>query len=396
MASVRLPRMCCPVRDVGTDLVFGFSPGVYHAVCACSAVLGLWGTGLCYYHSYSRKKRQAVRMGGNVSLSSFLVTAGILLNSVLWLSIPDFLSDQTALGAHILCVGIATWIHYFCSALFWAFFCFSLEVVQLLTPTPSKRLSGLYTSLCWGVSSLVGLHGLLMLVIPSTPDDRCETSEGLVLFHDALVYIPLILALFGSPVLLRKAMSTVPMVLRMQCGVYTSTERFRKHSLRKRLLQINGAFIACWLVNVLCDFLLFLLEVLGGSEPPRKLQVAAQTAWFITGILNPMFCALHSLAYFGWRCNRGVCQSSLLTESHPGVEGESNSALEEEHQLLGMKPPQITGKLSFPNILQFMDSWSSVEFSCSALEINAVRLLGARDSGSSTYVGSSLQPQHSV
>ncbi|KAM8934227.1 G-protein coupled receptor 143-like [Pelodytes ibericus] len=398
MASVRLPRMCCAIRDTGTDLVLGFSPRLYHAGCFCSALLGLGGMGLCYIRNHGRKKSRAVKMGGNVNLSSFLGTSGILLHSIMWLFAPDFMFDQTALQAHILCILMSTWIHYCCSALFWAFFCYSLEVATLLSPTPSQRSSRLYAFLCWGVSILLLLQGLLMIAIPTNAEAGCDSTNGLILFHDIVLYIPLILALCGSPLLLKRAMATVPTVLRMQCGVYTCTERFRKRSLRKRLLQINGTFIACWLVNVLCDFLLFLLEVWGSLEPPRALQMGARTAWVITGILNPMFCGLHSLAYFGWRSSSGVClsQSSVLAEvqSAPGPQGEDAITLEEEeHQLLRIKPRQSTGKLSFPNILHLMDSWSSVEVTCSALEINAVRLLGAQDSSPSA--GSKALSQHS-
>ncbi|XP_063287588.1 G-protein coupled receptor 143-like [Pelobates fuscus] len=392
MASVRLPRMCCPSADPGTELVLGFSPRVYHVLCACSGVLSIGGMGLCYCFSHGQKKSRAVRIGGKVRLPSFLGTAGILLLSVLWLSAPDFISDQTAWQARTLCILISTWIHFFCSVLFWAFFFYSLEVVQLLSPTPSRRLSGLYTLLCWGVSSLLCLQGLLMITIPFNDEDRCNSANGLILFHDILVYIPLLLALCGSPLLLKKAMSKVPTVLRMQCGVYTCNERFRKRSLCKRLLQINGTFVACWITNVFCDFLMFLLEMWGNSEPPHKLQVAARTAWIITGILNPMFCGLHSLAYFGWRSSSGVCvsQSSVLAEVQSADEGPSK--LEENNPLLMKIPQKAAGRLSFPNILRMMDSWSSVDFTCSALEINAVRLLGTR---SSPKACSKHLPRHS-
>uniref|UniRef100_A0A8C5PP54 G-protein coupled receptors family 2 profile 2 domain-containing protein n=1 Tax=Leptobrachium leishanense TaxID=445787 RepID=A0A8C5PP54_9ANUR len=357
MASVHLLRMCCQARDPGTDLVMAFSPHLYHVLCASSGLLSLGGMVLCSLLGHNRSKNQTVKMGAKVRILTCNLLSGILLLSVLWLSAPDFMSDQTVWQARMLCIVISTWIHYFCCVLFWAFFCYSLEIVQLLSLNPTRRLSGTYTLLCWGISSLLCLQGLLMLVIPLKAGDRCDSVNSLVLFHDILVYVPLLLALCGSPLLLKKAMSTVPIVLRMQSGVYTCNERFRKRSLCKRLLQINGTFIACWIVNVLCDFLMFLLEIWGNSEPPRQLQAAARTAWVITGVLNPMFCGLHSLAYFGWKSSGevGVSQSSALAEM-PSAEGPSTP--EEGKRLL--KPEQPAGRKSFPNILRLMDSWSAI------------------------------------
>ncbi|XP_075040577.1 G-protein coupled receptor 143-like [Mixophyes fleayi] len=337
-------------------------------------------------------------MGRTVLLASALVTAGILLHSILSLSVPDFLSSQTYGQSRILCIIISTWIHYFCSVLFWAFFCYSLEIDQLLRPNPSERLGSLCTFLCYGASSLLCLHGLLMLAIPSASQNRCDSKQGLVLLHDVLLYTPLLLALFGSPLLQRRAIAGVPAVLKMQCGVYTCSERFRKRSLCRRLMQISGTFIACWLGNILCDFLLLLVEIWGTSQPPRQLQVAAVTVLVITGILNPMFCSVHSLAFFGWRSSACVSQSSPAAEtpSGTGLEGENLTLAEEEHPLLRTQSVESRGKLSFPNILQPMDSCTSVEFSCSALEINAVRLLGTRNSVPAPQAGSKFQPQHSV
>ncbi|KAM4020451.1 G-protein coupled receptor 143-like [Anomaloglossus baeobatrachus] len=231
------------------------------------------------------------------------------------------------------------------------------------------------------------LHGLLMLVIPSVSQDsflpalRCDSKNGLILFHDVLLYIPLLLALFGSPFLLRKAIIGVPAVLKMQFGAYTSCERYKKRSLSKRLFQISGAFITCWLGNVICDFMLFLIEVSETSEPPRQLQLAAVTTFVIMGILNPMFCCVHSLAFFGWRSS-GACVSrraAAETPSGTSLDREDSAIAEEENLLLRSHSAKATGKLSSPNLLQLMDSGPSVDLNCSALEINAVRLLGMQN-----------------
>ncbi|XP_073412265.1 G-protein coupled receptor 143-like isoform X2 [Dendrobates tinctorius] len=359
MASVRFPRLCCPERDIGTELVLASE--LCHAVCGGSALLGLVGLAVCYRCS-NRKKSRAIRMGWRVLLAGASVTTGLLLNSIVWLIAPDFLSSQSWI-ARISCVFISTWIHYFCSMLFWAFLCYSLEIDQLFKPNPSERFGLLYSCLCWGAPSLMCLHGLLMLLIPSVTEDRCDSKNGLIVFHDILLYIPLLLALFGSPFLLRRAIIRVPAVLKMKFGAYTCCERDKKHALSRRLFQINGTFIVCWLGNVLCDFMLFLVEVSETSEPPRQLHLAAVTTFVIMGILNPMFCCVHSLAFFGWRSS-GACvtRSSAAEEAPSGnrLDREDSGLAEEENLLLRPQTAQATGKLSFPNLLQLMDSGSSV------------------------------------
>ncbi|XP_072287274.1 G-protein coupled receptor 143-like [Pyxicephalus adspersus] len=393
MASLRLVRLCCPARDDGTDLVLT-SP-LYHTVCGCSAVLGLLALGLCYHPITSQNRR----MGVIILLGSSLLSAGLLLHSVLWLSLPDFLSNQTLWFPHLLCVALSTWIHYFCCVLFWAFFCYCLETAQLLSPNPSLRYGKLFSFLCWGASGLVVLSGLIM-VAPS--EQRCDSKQGLVLFHDVILYIPLILALFVSPFLLRRAVVRVPSVLKMHCGVYTSSERFKKRNLCRRLLGIYGVFVACWLGNILCDFMLLLVELWGTQQTPRQIQVAALTVFVITGILNPAFCCMHSLAFFGWRNSSApsVKKRAATAETSPATgeeEDDDDDGAQEKHRLL-CRPSTSTEKLSVPNILQLMDSYSSMEFRCSTLEINAVRLLGMRDmtaSAAAPHTESELKPQHS-
>ncbi|XP_056397303.1 G-protein coupled receptor 143-like [Hyla sarda] len=325
---------------------------------------------------------------GAIEPRSDFKEAGLLLHSILSLIAPNFLTSQSWLS-HITCVFISTWIHYFCSVLFWAFLCYSLEVDQFFRPIPSKRFGLLYSSLCWGASSLMILHGVLMLVIPPESQNRCDSKNSLVLFHDVLLYIPLLLALFGSPVLLRRAIVGVPSYLKMQCGVYTCYERFKQHALCRRLFQITGTFIACWLGNVLCDIMLLLVEV--NSESPRQLQVAALTTFVIMGIMNPMFCCVHSLAFFGWRSSDAcvtLSSTSAETPSMTSLDREDSALVEEENLLLRPKSVQATSILSYPNILQLMDSGSFVELTCSALEINAVRHLGKQDSPASCQTGS--------
>ncbi|XP_018430365.1 PREDICTED: G-protein coupled receptor 143-like [Nanorana parkeri] len=388
MASLRLPRMCCPFRDDGTDLVLT-SP-VYHVTCGCSAVLGLLGLALGYRPT--KGPIQSRPNGGRIRLASSMITTGLLVNSVLWLSLPDFLSNQTAWFPHVLCIVLSTWIHYFSCVLFWAFFCYSLEIAQLLSPNPTERFGRFLTFLCWGASSLVLLHGLLLLLSPN-PTERCDSTQGLVLFHDVVLYIPLLLALLGSPFLLRRAIVRVPAVLKMHCGVYTSSERFRKQTLCRRLLGISGVFVACWIGNVLCDVVLLLVEVWGTPQAPRQMLAAARTLFVITGILNPAFCCVHSLAFYGWRSSSAPSVNQCGGTAAPHVTGEEEEG-DEEHHLLMCGPP-ASGKLSIPNILQLMDSYSSMEFRCSALEINAVRLLGARDAMAAPSAGSELKPRHS-
>uniref|UniRef100_A0A6I8PY62 Uncharacterized XB5730431 n=1 Tax=Xenopus tropicalis TaxID=8364 RepID=A0A6I8PY62_XENTR len=282
---------------------------------------------------------------------------GLLLRSLIWLCAPDFLSSQESWFPRAVCVLISTWILYFYSVLFWAFFCFSLEVAQLFSPNP-ERFRKLYAFVCWGAPSLLWLHGLLILVLPNTPEDSCDSKQGLVLFHDILVYVPFMLALLGSPLILRHAITKVPVVLRMRCGIYTSSERFREHNLCRRFFQICSAFITCWVCNIFCDFLLLLVETYGDTEPPQQMQMAALTTWVIMGIMNPMYCCLHSLVFLDWRSSGGGTLSHISAWDSGSNEDYSGS-IEEKRHLLTTKQAQATVKMTLPNILKLMDSWAS-------------------------------------
>ncbi|KAG8448252.1 hypothetical protein GDO86_015372 [Hymenochirus boettgeri] len=357
MATVRLTRMCCQVTDLGTSLIMGFRPEIFHGLIVCSAAIGITVMGICYYCSYAKKDQQSTRMGKTLNVASFLGTSGLLLRSIIFLSAPDFFPNQSAVFSHIVCVMISTWIHYFYSVLFWAFFCYSLEVVQLFSPSPN-RFRELYTFICWCVPSLLCLQGFLMLVISSGPENRCDSAQGFVLFHDIVIYIPFLLALVGSPFLLKHAMSKVPAVLKMQCGIYTSSERFRKQNLCRKCLQICSIFIGCWICNILCDFLLFLLEIQDGEETYPQIRVAALTTWVVMGIMNPMFCCLNYLAFFEWRISGGGNHSTIHARaeifSDPGSREDHTVFLEKQH-LLSKGPPYTTQMMTLPKTSQMID-----------------------------------------
>ncbi|NP_001089526.2 uncharacterized protein LOC734581 [Xenopus laevis] len=355
MASVRLPRMCCYVDDTGTSLVLGFKPTLCHSASVCSAVVGLGVMGFCYYRSYAKKEQQFVRMARTLNLATFLGTSGLLLRSLIWLCAPEFLFSQKTWFPRAVCVLISTWIHYFYSVLFWAFFCFSLEVAQLFSPNP-ERFRKLYAFVCWGAPSLLWLHGFLILGLPNTPEDSCDSKQSLVLFHDVLVYIPFMFALLGSPLLLRHTITKVPVVLRMRCGIYTSSERFREHSLRRRFIQICSAFITCWICNIVCDFLLLLVELHGGTQAPQQMKVAALTLWVIMGIMNPMYCCLHSLAFLDWRSGGTLGHISTCDSSS---KEDYSGSLQEKRHLLNTEQAQAIAKMTLPNISKLMDLWAS-------------------------------------
>ncbi|XP_069062030.1 G-protein coupled receptor 143-like [Pleurodeles waltl] len=396
MALLRTQRFCCPHRDSATRLVLAFHPEVFHGLCLCSSSLGLAGMLFQALPRHRRgyspvrcgsleKLKPAMRIGSMVNICCCLGNAGILLRSVLWYTLSYTPLDKTFQNTTFpfprpLCIVVSVWIHFFFTALFCAIFFYAVEAFLRLRPSGGVRPANLYCLLSWGISSLVCFQGVLMLSLPS--DSRCGSLHGLVLFHEVVTYVPLLLALLGNPLLLAKAFCAVTAILRKKTGSYTASERLRKRKVRARFLKITLTFTACWLVNVVTELLLLLLELdPDWSGQVRLVQMAALTTWIIAAVLNPFYGMLHSLAFYGWRgcdlhCALGRSQR-LWGPLRGGPRGEPDDDDEDDcDEKFDVDLDEGLGNMVGPHLQGFVDSGTSLEFGCSAVEENAIRLLG--------------------
>lgn len=394
MALLRTQRFCCLQRDAATQLVLSFHPEVFHGLCLCSSGLGLAGMLFQalprHRHGYSQvrcgsveKLKPATRIGSMVNICCCLGNAGILLRSVLWYTLSYAPLNKTFQNTTLpfprpLCIAVSAWIQFFFTALFCAIFFYAVEAFLRLRPSGGVRSANLYCLLSWGISSLVCFQGILMMSLPS--DSRCGSLNGLVLFHEVLTYLPLLLALVGNPLLLAKAFYAVTAILRKKTGSYTASERLRKRKVRERFMKITITFTACWLVNVVTELLLLLLELHPEwSEHVRLLQMAALTTWIIAAVLNPFYGVLHSLAFYGWRgCGLKCALRRSLRLWAPLREGPRGGPDEDDcDERCDVDLDEGLGERVVPNLQEFVDSGTSLEFGCSAMEVNAIRLLGA-------------------
>ncbi|XP_078496138.1 G-protein coupled receptor 143-like [Lissotriton helveticus] len=403
MALLRTQRFCCPQRDPATQLVLSFHPEIFHGLCLCSSGLGLAGMLFQalprHRHGYSQvqcgnveKLKPAARIGSMVNICCCLGNAGILLRSVLWYSLSYAPLDKTFQNATLpfprpLCIAVSAWVQFFFTALFCTIFFYAVEAFLRLRPSGGVRSANLYFLLSWGISSLVCFQGILLMSFPS--DSRCGSINGLVLFHEVVTYLPLLLALLGNPLLLAKAFCAVTAILRKKTGSYTASERLRKRKVRARFLKITITFTACWLVNIVTELLLLLLELHPEwSGHVRLVQMAALTTWIIAAVLNPFYGMLHSLAFYGWQgwgldCTlwRSLKLWGPLCQCPRGPPDDDDCG-----ERFDVDLDEGLGEMVVPNLQGFVDYSTSLEFGCSAMEVDAVRLLGASRKTLSTNI----------
>ncbi|XP_047699735.1 G-protein coupled receptor 143 isoform X1 [Prionailurus viverrinus] len=319
MASPRLGTFCCPTRDAATQLVLGFQPRAFHALClgggACRLALGLLqllpgrrpaGPGArSTSPPASARAPASVRILRAAAACDLLGCLGIVFRSAVWLGFPDFVKgisdvNGTDLWPAAYCVGTAMWIQLLYGACFWWLFCYAVDAYLVIRRSAGQSTILLYHIMAWGLAVLLCVEGVVMLYYPSV--SRCERDPELAIPHYVTTYLPLLLVLGANPILFWKTVTAVASLLKGRKGIYTENERRMGAVIKIRFFKIMLVLIICWLPNIINECLLFYLEMqpdINGSFL-RPVRNAAKTTWFIMAILNPAQGFLLSLAFYGW------------------------------------------------------------------------------------------------
>ncbi|KAB0372048.1 hypothetical protein FD755_015840 [Muntiacus reevesi] len=310
MASPRLGTFCCPTRDAATQLVLGFQPRAFHALCLGSGALRLAlgllllrpgrrpaGPGVALAPPRTSARGPAsVRIVRAATACDLLGCLGIAVRSAVWLGFPSFVDDISAVNRTdvwpaVFCMGSALWIQLLYSACFWWLFCYAVDAYLVIRRSAGQSTILLYHLMAWGLAALLSVEGALMLYYPSLT--RCERGLEHAIPHYITTYLPLLLVLVGNPILFRKTVTAVASLLKGRQGIYTENERRLGAVIKTRFFKIMLVFIVC---------LLFYLEMqpdINGSSL-KQVRNAAKTTWFMMGILNPAQGFLLSLAFYGW------------------------------------------------------------------------------------------------
>ncbi|XP_071069289.1 G-protein coupled receptor 143 [Dasypus novemcinctus] len=333
MASPRLGAFCCPTRDAATELMLGFQPRAFHALCLGSGALCL-GLGLLQ-RLPARPRAPApaptarARILCAVAACDLLGCLGIVVRSAVWLEYPDLVGSISAGNSTdewqaAFCVGSAMWIQLLYSACLWWLFCYAVDAYLVIRRAAGLSTLLLYHMMAGGVAALLCVEGLVMLYYPSLASSqtsrnplaealllrrapwfsslRCDRGLEHAIPHYVTTYLPLLLVLVANPILFRKTVTAVASLLKGRQGVYTENERRLGAVIKIRFFKIMLVLILCWLSNIINESLLFYLElqpdINGGAL--KYVRTAAKTTWFIMGILNPAQGFLLSLAFHGW------------------------------------------------------------------------------------------------
>ncbi|XP_054576260.1 G-protein coupled receptor 143 [Eptesicus fuscus] len=319
MASPRLGTFCCPTRDAATQLVLGFQPRAFNALCLGSGALRL-ALGLLQLLPGRRPAAPAgsppsppaaarapasTRILRAAVACDVLGCLGVVVRAAVWLGFPDFVQNlpvgnQTDIWPAAFCVGSAVWIQLLYSTCFWWLFCYAVDAYLVIRRSSGLSIILLYHLMAWGLAALLCAEGLLMLYHPSL--SRCERGPAHAVPHYVSAYLPLLLVLLANPVLFGKTLTAVASLLKGRQGVYTEKERRMGAMIKTRFFKIMLVVVVCWLSNIINESLLFYLEmqpdIKGGAL--KSVRNAAKTTWFIMGILNPAQGFLLSLAFYGW------------------------------------------------------------------------------------------------
>ncbi|XP_059536409.1 G-protein coupled receptor 143 isoform X1 [Myotis daubentonii] len=319
MASPRLGTFCCPTRDAATQLVLGFQPRAFNALCLGSGALRL-ALGLLQLLPGRRPAAPAgsltsPRAPARAPASTRILRAavacdvlgclGVMVRAAVWLGFPDFVQTMnvgngTDIWPAAFCVGSAVWIQLLYSTCFWWLFCYAVDAYLVIRRSSGLSIILLYHLMAWGLAVLLSAEGVLMLYHPSL--SRCERGLEHAIPHYISAYLPLLLVLLANPILFGKTVTAVASLLKGRQGVYTEKERRMGAMIKTRFFKIMLVVVVCWLSNIINESLLFYLEmqpdINGGAL--KYVRNAAKTTWFIMGILNPAQGFLLSLAFYGW------------------------------------------------------------------------------------------------
>ncbi|XP_005614026.3 G-protein coupled receptor 143 [Equus caballus] len=313
MASPRLGTFCCPTRDAATQLVLGFQPQAFHALCLGSGALRLAlgllqllpGRRLAGPGAPATAPPASARILRAATACDWLGCLGIVVRSTVWLGFPDFVEsisdvNRTDIWPAAFCVGSAMWIQLLYSACFWWLFCYAVDAYLVIRRSAGLSTILLYRIMAWGLATLLCVEGVVILYYPSV--SRCERGPEHAIPHYVTTYLPLLLVLVANPILFQKTVTAVASLLKGRQGIYTENERRMGAVIKIRFFKIMLVFVICWLSNIINESLLFYLEmqpdINGGSL--KHVRNAAKTTWFIMGVLNPAQGFLLSLAFYGW------------------------------------------------------------------------------------------------
>ncbi|XP_073655511.1 G-protein coupled receptor 143-like isoform X3 [Tursiops truncatus] len=201
------------------------------------------------------------------------------------------------------------WIQLLYSACFWWLFCYAVDAYLVIRRSAGLSTILLYHMMAWGLAALLCVEGAFMLYYPSVA--RCDRGLEHAIPHYVTTYLPLLLVLVANPILFRKTVTAVASLLKGSQGVYTENERRMGDVIKTRFFKIMLVFIICWVSNIINESLLFYLEMQPdiNGDSLKQVRNAAETTWFMMGILNPAQGFLLSLAFYGWTGCRPAFQA---------------------------------------------------------------------------------------
>ncbi|XP_023601203.1 G-protein coupled receptor 143, partial [Myotis lucifugus] len=310
-----------------TQLVLGFQPRAFNALCLGSGALRL-ALGLLQLLPGRRaapagsppapaRALASTRILRAAVACDVLGCLGVMVRAAVWLGFPDFVQTMnvgngTDIWPAAFCVGSAVWIQLLYSTCFWWLFCYAVDAYLVIRRSSGLSIILLYHLMAWGLAVLLGAEGLLMLYHPSLSREQAAVAMAAPSLGQRPLqaapagfpptWAPLAAPLWPGDSGAAGKLEGVASLLKGRQGVYTEKERRMGAMIKTRFFKIMLVVVVCWLSNIINESLLFYLEmqpdINGGAL--KYVRNAAKTTWFIMGILNPAQGFLLSLAFYGW------------------------------------------------------------------------------------------------